>query len=69
LFGNYKSKKGEKMKRQKMSLETQLKGIKKAIDSPRTPRHLKPALGRRAVALEKQLKRKPSRGILGRLGF
>jgi hypothetical protein len=57
------------MKRQKMSLETQLKGVLKAIDSPRTPPQLKQSLGRRAAALEKQLKKKPSRGILRRLGF
>jgi hypothetical protein len=57
------------MKRQKMSLEVQLKGVKAAIDSPRTPPQLKKALGRRAAALQKQLKRKPRRGVFGRFGF
>jgi hypothetical protein len=58
------------MKRQKMSPQMQLKGVLKAIDSPNTPPHLKDALGRRAVELKKQLKRKKSRGgLLGRLGF
>ena len=59
------------MKRQKMSPETQLKGVIKAIDSPRTPPHLKKALGRRAVQLKEEIKKKASRrhGLLGRLGF
>jgi len=54
-----------------MSPETQLKGVLKAIDSPRTPPHLKKALGRRAVELKAELKRNASRrrGLLGRLGF
>jgi hypothetical protein len=39
------------MKRE-MNLETQLKGVLKAIDSPNTPPHLKQALGRRAVELK-----------------
>jgi hypothetical protein len=57
------------MKRQKMSPETQLKGVMKAIDSPKTPPHLKKALGRRAAELKKQLKGKRSRGFFARLGF
>jgi hypothetical protein len=57
------------MERQKMSPETQLKGVLKAIDSPNTPPHLKEALGRRAVELRQQLKLKKSRGLLARLGF
>ena len=57
------------MKRQKMSLETQLKGVTKAIDSPNTPPQLKKALGRRAAELQKRLNKKPSRGLLARLGF
>jgi hypothetical protein len=52
-----------------MSPETQLKGVMKAIDSPKTPPQLKKALGRRAVELKNKLKRKPSRGLLARLGF
>jgi len=54
-----------------MSPETQLKGVIKAIDSPRTPPHLKKALGRRAVQLNEEIKKKASRrhGLLGRLGF
>ena len=59
------------MKRQKMSPETQLKGVIKAIDSPRTPPHLKKALGQRAAQLKQEMKRKASRrrGLLGRFGF
>lgn len=59
------------MKRQKMSAETQLKGVLKAIDSPKTPPQLKQALGRRAVELQKQMKREKSRRgrLLSRLGF
>jgi hypothetical protein len=52
-----------------MNPETQLKGVLKAIDSPNTPPHLKRALGRRAVELTKQLKRKKKRGFFSRLGF
>ncbi len=57
------------MKRQKMSPETQLKGVMKAIDSPKTPPHLRKALGRRAIDLKQQLNGKPRRGLLARLGF
>jgi hypothetical protein len=57
------------VKKQEMSLETQLKGVTKAIDSPNTPPQLKKALGRRAAELERRLKEKPRRGLLARLGF
>ena len=60
------------MKRKRgLSLKNQLKGVIKAIDSPRTPPHLKKALGQRAVELKEELKRKASRrrGLLARLGF
>jgi len=57
------------MKRRRMSLETQLKGVIKAIDSPKTPPQLKEALGRRAVELEKKIKKKQPRGFFARLGF
>jgi hypothetical protein len=54
-----------------MSLETQLSGVKKAIDSPKTPQHLKKALAQRATDLQKELDRrkKRPRGIWGKLGF
>jgi len=57
------------MKRQNMSLETQLKGVIKAIDSPRTPRHLKKASGRRAAELQEKLRKKSSGSFLRRLRF
>jgi hypothetical protein len=57
------------MKRRRMSLETQLKGVMKAIDSPKTPTQLKEGLGRRAVELKGKLQKKPSRGFFARLGF
>ncbi len=57
------------MKRQEMSPETQLKGVMKAIDSPKTPPHLKEALKRRAVELKNALKGKQPRGFFARLGF
>jgi hypothetical protein len=57
------------VKKPKMSLEAQLKGVTKAIDSPNTPPQLKKALGRRAAELQRRLNKKPSRGFLARLGF
>jgi hypothetical protein len=57
------------MKRKHMSLEVQLKGVRKAIQSPRTPVHLKKSLRRRAEVLEKKLSGKKSAGFLERLGF
>jgi len=54
-----------------MSPETQLKGVIKAIDSPKTPPHLKKALGRRAVQLKEEIKRKASRrrSLFAKRGF
>jgi len=57
------------MKRRKMSLEVQLKGVRKAIQSPRTPPHLKKSLRRRVDVLEKKLSDKKSPGFFERLGF
>jgi hypothetical protein len=59
------------MKHNKMSLENQLKGVIKAIDSPNTPRQLKKALGRRAAELQKELDRrkKRPRGLFAKFGF
>jgi hypothetical protein len=52
-----------------MSAENQLKGVMKAIDSPKTPPHLKKALGRRAAELKKELRGKRPRGFFARLVF
>jgi hypothetical protein len=57
------------MKRKIMSLEIQLKGVRKAIQSPRTPPHLKKSLRRRADVLKKKLSDKKSPGFFERLGF
>jgi hypothetical protein len=57
------------MKKQRMNPETQLKGVLKAIDSPKTPPHLKAALARRAVELKKQSEKKKSPGLLARFGL
>jgi hypothetical protein len=52
-----------------MSLENQLKGVTKAIDSPKTPPQLKKALRRRAADLQRKVSGKRSRGLLARLPF
>jgi hypothetical protein len=57
------------MKRREMSLETKLKGVLKAIDSPKTPPHLKEALGRYAVELKEKAKAKRPRRFFSRFGF
>lgn len=44
------------MARSKLTLEQQLKGVRAALASPRTPPQLKPGLRRRAEVIEKVLK-------------
>jgi len=55
------------MARRGLTISDQLKGIEKAIESPRTPSQLKPGLEKRAQTLRKQLgrERKSSSGVLG----
>jgi hypothetical protein len=67
--GQKHSTKEHRMKGNKLTLENQLKGVTKAIESPNTPPQLKKALVRRAAELRKQLRQKASRGIVARLGF
>lgn len=56
------------MKQRNMSLEAQLKGVKAAIASPRTPQQLRKALNRRAAELERKLReRRP--GLFMRRGL
>ena len=49
------------MPRRKLSIQEQLRGVKAALRSLRTPTQLKPGLARRREALERQLgrERKP----------
>lgn len=65
------------MERRKLSLKDQLKGVRAALKSPRTPPQLKQGLKRRAEELRKQLgpartqgKAAPKRnGFLAALGL
>lgn len=43
------------MTRRGLTAEQQLKGVEKALSSPRTPAHLKEALQKRADQLKKQI--------------
>jgi hypothetical protein len=46
------------MARSKLTLEQQLKGVRAALASPRTPPQLKPGLRRRAEEIKRMLRRK-----------
>ena len=54
------------MARRKLSLTDQLKGVRKAVLSPRTPPQLRDGLRRRAEDLERRLGVSPSRRKKGR---
>lgn len=53
------------MARRKLTLREQLKGVKAALRSPRTPPQLKEGLRRRARALEREIARRERGSILG----
>jgi len=59
----------EPMARRKLTLEDQLRGVRGAIRSPKTPPQLKPGLRKRAATIEKRLgrrnKKKADSGLLG----
>ena len=65
-MGNRKTNRGNRLR-----LEAQLKGVRAALQSRRTPTQLREGLRKRAAALEKKLARrngKDQSGLLG-LGF
>lgn len=49
------------MARRKLTLEEQLRGVRAALRSKRTPPQLKEGLRRRAEALEKQIEKEGSK--------
>jgi len=59
------------MARRKLTLQEQLRGVKAALRSRRTPPQLKKGLQRRQAQLEKELARsqKSGSGLLGVLGL
>lgn len=61
-------RKVERMKKPGLSLESQFKGVEKALHNPKTPRQLIPSLQRRAkelsIAMGRELA-KPRRSLFG----
>jgi hypothetical protein len=57
------------MKNPGFSLESQFKGVEKALKSPKTPPHLIPSLRRRAKELSIELARKQTKRRPGLFAF
>ena len=57
------------MARRKLTTQEQIKGVRAALRSPRTPPQLKKGLQRRLEQLEKELTRSKRGGLLGVLGL
>lgn len=57
------------MKKPKLSLETQFRGVEKALQNPRTPRQLIPSLQRRAKELSIAMGRQQTKARSGLFAF
>jgi hypothetical protein len=57
------------MKKPKLSLESQFRGVEKALQNPKTPRQLIPSLQRRATELSIALGRKQAKPRSGLFAF
>jgi len=57
------------MKKPGFSLESQFKGVEKALQNPKTPRHLIPSLRRRAQELSIEMGRQQTKRRFGIFAF